>query len=64
MLKKHRTLLLSSCIVLVLIAISFSVYKATVPIGKKSIANIKTPADLAEHSKIFKKGVEMIRVTS
>jgi len=49
---------------LVLIAISFSVYKATVPIGKKSIANIKTPADLAEHSKIFKKGVEKVKGTN
>jgi len=63
MLKKHRALLLSSCIVLVLIAISFSVYKATVPIGKKSITDIKTPADLAEHSKIFKKGVEKVKGT-
>ena len=64
MLKKHRALLLSSCIVLVLIAISFSIYKATVPNGKKSIANIKTPSDLAEHSKIFKKGVEKVKGTN
>lgn len=64
MLKKKRTLLLFSCIVLVLIAISFSVYKITVPIRKKSIADIKTPADLAEHSKIFKKGVEKVKGTN
>ena len=64
MLKKQRALLLSSCIILVLIAISFSVYKTTVPTGKKSIADIKTPADLAEHSKIFKKGVEKVKGTN
>lgn len=64
MLKKKRTLLLFSCIVLVLIAISFSVYKITVPIRKKSVADIKTPADLAEHSKIFKKGVEKVKGTN
>jgi len=64
MLKKHRALLLSSCIILVLIVISFSVYKTTVPIRKKSIADIKTPADLAEHSKIFKKGAEKVKGTN
>ena len=64
MLKKQRVLLLLSCIVLVLIAISFSVYKTTVPIRKKSIADIKTSADLAEHSKIFKKGVEKVKGTN
>ena len=62
-LKKRRAILLSGCIVLVLIAVSISVYKTTTPIGKKSIANIKTPADLAEHSKIFKKGVEKVKGT-
>ncbi|MBL7225198.1 MAG: MBL fold metallo-hydrolase [Desulfobacteraceae bacterium] len=64
MLKKQRVLLLLSCIVLVLIAIFFSVYKTTVPTGKKSIADIKTSADLAEHSKIFKKGVEKVKGTN
>ena len=63
MLKKQRALLLSGCVVLVLIAISFTVYKTTIPVGKKSIADIKTPADLAEHSKIFKKGVEKVNGT-
>ena len=64
MLKKHRALLLSGCIILVLIAISFSVYKTSVPIRKKSIADIKTSADLAGHSKIFKKGVEKVKGTN
>ena len=46
-----------------LVAISFSLFKKTIPTGKKSIADIKTPADLAEHSKIFKKGVEKVKGT-
>ena len=64
MLKKHRALLLSGCVVVVLIVISFSVYKTKAPTRKKSIAGIKTSADLAEHSKTFKRGVEKVKGTN